>query len=168
MRKRKRLPGALSGATKALYGIVVVLVDTDTHEEIVRHLPGYSDTHERIEWSVLDCVRQACELCEQLGPGWRIRTISSPTTVLRDVRNYGQPLYTAQQSHTIRPRSNGRSGRIGAISPEETLLAKIGRKEMAELPPWRTEALLPTIEPRQAKTQLRPRGGQHRRSLEDW
>jgi hypothetical protein len=153
------------GEMRALDGIIAVLVDIETGDEVTKHYPGLASREPRhagtkrrtnITHGVLDSVREACQECDRRGPNWRIAVISSPSSILTDMDNHGAFVIVPSLSNERRATSE-QSGRRGKRSHEEAMLDKIGRRDLAITPSWASEGL-PQREGPARRSELRPRG----------
>jgi hypothetical protein len=114
---------AFSGHTRANDGVIVTLVDLDSGKSESRHLGGVMARRiggrdnrppQRIIAGVNDLRHElAAELDEREGD-WRIRSISTPSTILTDLL--------------------WREGNSRIPMPEAVMLTKIGRTDLLERP----------------------------------
>ena len=90
------------------YGITATLVDTTTGATEVLVARGSP----RLDDATLTIAAR----CDELGPTWRVRTLSTPRTILADLRNAGAERGEKQ------------------TRPESVLLGKVGRMDLVERP----------------------------------
>jgi hypothetical protein len=111
------------GNTRAVDGCIVTLVNLDTGRTESRHLGGVVAIRrqvkgrrlpERAEVSVYELLRSLCEELDRREGDWRLRSVSTPTTILSDLRKRDAA------GHTV------------PLAPELTALGKIGRLDLLE------------------------------------
>lgn len=85
------------------YGVIATIANTETGETRVEVRRG--------DLTTLEAVRQIADLCDHLGPEWKIRTLSHPLSILADLWN----------ENAERPQLT-----------EATLLGQIGRADLIE------------------------------------
>lgn len=88
-------------AERQRWGVIATLVDSESDE--VRVVQGSGTTKE--------ATREIAALCDARGPSWRVRSLSHPLSVYRDLIN---------------------AGRDRAPQTEGQLLGLIGRKDLVE------------------------------------
>lgn len=112
----------LSTRERAYYGCLVTLVEIETGEMRVEHAAGYA--HESGRWasertydnySVFAALKRLLQEVDQWEGEWRVRTISTPATIIADLRG----------------RQTGNEGARPA-PPEASILTHIGRIDMWE------------------------------------
>lgn len=94
-------------------GCIVTFVDPATLTTITKHYGGFATA----------AVEAACNYCDGLGPTWRILSISTPRTILRDL----------QGARGVERRD----GHVRFAMPESHLLAKVYRLDLLD------ESLIP-------------------------
>lgn len=87
-------------------GVIATLVDVDSGATTSFHVPGLAR----------DAIRVAAARCDAMGATWKVRSLSTPRTVLRDLRDARGSL-----------RSNGFAAQV---TPEPTLLGQVGRHDL--------------------------------------
>lgn len=99
-------PGySLGTSERRTYGVTATLVDTHTGHVRTEVFRGNMNVGE---------ATQACAaFCDALGPTWRVRTLSTPISILSDLRN-------------------NRNQRPVGYHTEHALLSRIGRPDLIE------------------------------------
>jgi hypothetical protein len=120
-------PGTWGGQRRALDGLIATVVDLDSGRTETRHLPGLLGKRrmrngkrpgaDPIHVGLQDLLRLLCAELDSRPGRWRVRTISTPQTILRD----------------LQLREAG--GNLTPIAPELGLLGQIGRVDLAERGP---------------------------------
>jgi hypothetical protein len=85
-----------SGITRALDGVIVSVVDLDNGRVETFSRRG-AVSGERIIRGILDLLRELARELDEREGRWRVRTISSPTSILLDLRStrLEEPTYEA-------------------------------------------------------------------------
>lgn len=99
---------------RRLYGGIAVLMRGG--EDDVRHWPG------------ADWLQAVCAYCDR--GGWRVRCLSTPTTIYRDLQGHRIPAEATNRRH---PGSSGTPDDRLAL-PELILLGRLGRLDLLERP----------------------------------
>lgn len=84
------------------YGVTATIVDTATGAVRVEVVRG--------DLTSIDATRVVAQMCDDLGPTWRVRTLSHPLSILNDLRNGGQERKLCVESSFL-----GRIGRPDLI-----------------------------------------------------
>lgn len=123
-------PGELTiaGQDRAEYGYLVTIVHVGRYPEAERVLHVFGPSRE--------AMRQVVEEIERLDGEWKVRTISSPASIYRDLqgaRGVRRRLRSRQTMHG-NPRSHLR---FNPFEVEYWLLSQIGRLDLLERHPDR-------------------------------
>lgn len=92
-----------SSGERSTYGVIATIVNTKT---------GDTRTLNFAHGTTVEAAREVAERCDEMGPEWKVRTISHPLTILRDLK--------------------GRNEGPKAHPPELILFGRIGRKDLLE------------------------------------
>lgn len=96
----------LTPAERKIYGVTATLVNTETGELKTEVFRG--------NISVGAATKECAAFCDQLGPAWKVRTLSTPISIVSDLLNCGQQ-------------------RSKAFFTEHSLLSHIGRPDLIEM-----------------------------------
>lgn len=87
-------------------GVIATLVDTDTGQTVAFHVPGL----------VRPAVEAIAERCDAMGDTWKVRSLSTPRTITRDLKG------SRGLDHP--------GGLMTEAPPEQNLLGKLGRYDL--------------------------------------
>lgn len=111
------IPATMSLApSERHYGVIVTCVHDDGPPAWTFHVPGGSG----------DALRSACAMIDARGPGWRIVSISSPTSVHRDLQG-------TRDRGTAMNEPSGNADGLTYDDPrgyELMMLRRIGRRDL--------------------------------------